>query len=78
MKKTSVYLTEDEVADLRRLAAREGRSQAELIRDGVRQVIERAGHQQRELKSMGRGHGAGKRYRRWSSREVYDKAFGAD
>ena len=73
-----MYLTEEEAADLRRLAVREGRSQAELIRDGIRRVIGRAEHQQRELKSMGKGHGAGRRYRRWSSQEVYDKAFGVD
>lgn len=78
MKKTSVYLTEDEATDLRRLSVREGRSQAELIRDGIRRVIDDAGHQPREFKSLGKGHGGGKRYRRWSSRKLYDKAYGAD
>jgi len=78
MKKTSVYLTEEEANDLRRLAVREGRSQAELIRDGIRRVIDEAGHEPRELKSLGRGDGGGKRYRRWTSKELYDKAFGSD
>ena len=37
MRKTSVYLTDDEAEGLRQLAVREGRPQAELIREGVRQ-----------------------------------------
>ena len=76
MKKTSVYLTEDEAADLRRLAVREGRSQAELIRDGIRRVIDEGGAPAREFKSLGKGRGGGQPYRPWSSQELYDKAFG--
>ncbi len=78
MKKTSVYLTEEEAAGLRQLAVREGRSQAELIRDGIRRVIEGAEPHAREFKSLGKGHGGGRRYRKWTSSEVYDKAFGTD
>lgn len=36
MNKTSVYLTDDEVARLAALAAREGTSQAEVIRRAIR------------------------------------------
>jgi hypothetical protein len=39
MKKMSVYLTTEEAERLRRLAVRERRSQAELIREGIRYVI---------------------------------------
>ncbi|MEO6350659.1 MAG: CopG family transcriptional regulator [Candidatus Limnocylindrales bacterium] len=78
MKKTSVYLTEDEAADLRRLAVREGRSQAELIRDGVRRVIDDADRKPRELKSLGKGRGGGQPYRRWASEELLDKTFGTE
>ena len=78
MKKTSVYLTEEEAADLRRLAVREGRSQAELIRDGIRRVIVEAQPQAREFKSLGKGRGGGQPYRAWSSQKLYDKAFGGD
>jgi Arc/MetJ-type ribon-helix-helix transcriptional regulator len=78
MRKTSVYLTEDEAADLRRLAVREGRSQAELIRDGVRRVIGEAERKPRELKSLGKGRGGGQPYRRWGSQELYDKALGRE
>ena len=78
MKKTSVYLTEEEAADLRRLAARDGRSQAELIRDGIRRVIGEAEPRAREFKSLGKGRGGGQPYLPWSSQELYDKAFGGD
>jgi len=37
VQKTSVYLTDDEVARLARLADREGMSQAEIIRRAIRQ-----------------------------------------
>lgn len=37
MKKTSVYLSDEEVARLAALAEREGMSQAEVIRRAVRQ-----------------------------------------
>jgi predicted transcriptional regulator len=40
MLKTSVYLDQGQKADLDRVAALTGRSQAELIREGVAQVIQ--------------------------------------
>ena len=82
MRKTSVYLTDDEAEGLRQLAAREGRPQAELIREGVRKVIGEAGDRPRRFRSLGigRGHGgapAGEgRAGRWTSDELYDKAMG--
>jgi Arc/MetJ-type ribon-helix-helix transcriptional regulator len=78
MKKTSVYLTEDEAADLRGLAIREGRSQAELIRDGIRRVIDDAAHRPREFRSLGKGHGGGKPYQRLTSSKLYEKVYGTD
>jgi predicted transcriptional regulator len=35
VKKTSIYLTEDDVQRLLRLAQAEGKSQAEIIRDAI-------------------------------------------
>lgn len=39
MKKTSLYLTEDEAAKLRRLSNHTGRSQAELVREAVTEYV---------------------------------------
>jgi hypothetical protein len=74
MRKTTVYLTESEVEGLRRVAAATGRSQADLIREGVQRVIE-AGPP-RTFHSMGKGEGAGESHPRWRPDELYDKAFG--
>ena len=74
MRKTTVYLTEPEVEGLRRVAAATGRSQAELIREGVRLVIEQG--PPRIFHSMGKGDGSVESRPRWPSDELYDKAFG--
>lgn len=39
MVKTSVYLDEDQKADLEKVVSLTGRSQADLIRDGIEQVV---------------------------------------
>ncbi len=39
MKKTQVYLREDELDALRQAASRSGRSVAALVRDAIRQVV---------------------------------------
>ncbi|MBI4581857.1 MAG: CopG family transcriptional regulator [Planctomycetes bacterium] len=41
MHKTTVYLPEDLKAELERTAAETGRSEAELIREGIRLALER-------------------------------------
>jgi hypothetical protein len=76
MKKTSVYLTEEEAAGLRRLAVREGTSQAELIRDGIRRRIADAQEHPREFKSLAAGRGGGRPYEPWDSQRLYEKTFG--
>lgn len=76
MRKTTVYLTETEAEGLRRVAAATGRSQAELIREGVQLVIEQA--PPRLFHSMGKGEGSGESRPRWRPDELYDKAFGRD
>src|SRR3989304_3434062 len=57
MRKTSVYLTDDEAEGLRRLAVREGPPQAELIREGVRKVIAEIESQPRAFRSPPAGPG---------------------
>lgn len=73
MKKTSVYLTEDEVDGLRRLSSLTGKSQAELLRESVRALVA-AGAGERTFHSMGKGRGPG--YRRWEPGEVYEAVMG--
>ena len=76
MKKTSVYLDEDESEALKRVSASTGRAQAELIRDGVRKVISEIEGEARVFRSLGRGRGRGKPYSRWSPADLYKKVMG--
>lgn len=76
MRKTSVYLTDDEAEGLRRVAVREGRPQAELIREGVRRVITERDAQSRTFRSMGSGHSGGRAYEPWDAEALYRKVMG--
>ena len=76
VRKTSVYLTQDEAEGLRRLAVREGRPQAELIREGVRRVIADAGEKPRVFRSLGIGRSDGSMSGRWTSDELHRKVMG--
>jgi predicted DNA-binding protein len=76
MRKTSVYLTDDEAEGLRRLAVREGRPQAELIREGVRKVIADIGDQPRTFRSLAAGRAGGNKEAAWTSDELYRKKMG--
>lgn len=77
MRKTTLYLEESEADALRRLAAETGRSQAELIREAIGQLIGPA--PSRTFHSMARGSSAGSTSaRKWSSDELYRKVMGRD
>ena len=76
MRKTSVYLTVGEAEGLRRLAVREGRPQAELIREGIRRVLTETGEQRRTFRSMAVGRSDGSQPGRWTSEELHRKATG--
>jgi Arc/MetJ-type ribon-helix-helix transcriptional regulator len=76
MQKTSVYLTPDEVRHLRSTAARTGRSQAELIREGVRLVTAQSNETRRTFHSLGKGRGGGAPYGRWEADELYRSVTG--
>jgi hypothetical protein len=58
MVKTSVYLSEDEVARLAALAHTEGTSQADVIRRAIRQYVPRTAGQ-RDFAVRGSGVGPG-------------------
>ena len=68
MRKTSVYLSEDEAERLRALASATGKSQAELIREGVRRVLAR--RPRRQFRSMASGESTGAEARRWNADEL--------
>jgi hypothetical protein len=74
MRKTTVYLNEDEAEALRQMAAVTGRSQAELIREAIRRAVAQA--PERRFRSLGQGAGDGARRPRWRAGGLYDKAFG--
>lgn len=76
MRKTSVYLADDEAEDLRRLAVREGRPQAELIREGIRRVLTEVEAKPRTFRSLGVGRSDGRKPSRWTSDELHRKALG--
>jgi len=57
MKKTTVYLTEEEAESLRQAATRTGHSRSDLIREGIRRVTR--SDTKRRFLSMGVGEGTG-------------------
>ena len=74
MRKTTVYLSDDEADALRRMAALTGRSQAELLREGVRRVVEET--PARVFRSMGVGRGTGDHPDRWNADDLYERLIG--
>lgn len=76
MHKTSVYLTPEEAQGLRLVASRTGRSQAELIREGVRLVTGAPGREQRTFRSMAKGRGGGAPHRRWDADKLHRAVTG--
>jgi hypothetical protein len=76
MRKTSVYLTDEEAELLRQVSIQDGRSQAELIRAGVRHVIAESDAERRRYRSLGLGRGGGATYEPWSPDELYRRTMG--
>ena len=74
MHKTTVYIDDSQAERLGRLATSSGRSQAELIREGVDRVLSEA--PSRTFRSMGKGRSGGNVNRRWGADELYAKARG--
>ena len=76
MRKTSIYLTDDEAEGLRRLALITGKSQSELVHDGVRRLIESENGAGRTFHSLGKGRGDGSPYRPWDANDLYADTMG--
>ena len=75
MRKTSVYLSDDETARLTALAKREGASQAEMIRRAIRTYVpERRGD--RNFSLIGSAEGPGDSVADMSEEELL-KGFGS-
>jgi len=72
--KTTVYIDDSQAERLGRLATASGRSQAELIREGVERVLSEA--PPRTFRSMGKGRSGGSGNRRWDADDLYRKARG--
>jgi hypothetical protein len=73
MRKTTVYLDEEEAEALRQLAHSRGVSQAALIRDAIRQAVAKL--PARRFRSLGRGIGTGGPTPRWTADDLYDDVF---
>jgi hypothetical protein len=71
MKKTSVYLSDDEDQALSRAAEATGLARSELIREGIRVVVLGHTSRPRSFSSMGRGRSGSVKPRRWTSEELY-------
>ena len=74
MHKTTVYIEESQAERLGRLASASGRSQAELIREGLEHVLDQA--PPRAFHSMGVGRSDGRAPRRWDADGLYRKVRG--
>ena len=74
MHKTTVYIDDSQADRLGRLAATTGRSQAELIREGLERVLGEA--PPRTFHSMGAGRSGGQASRRWDADGLYRKVRG--
>jgi len=75
MHKTTVYIDDSQADRLGRLAATTGRSQAELIREGLERVLGEP--PPRTFHSMGAGRSDGKAAsRRWDADGLYRKVRG--
>jgi hypothetical protein len=74
MHKTTVYIEDSQADRLSRLAAVSGRSQAELIREGLERVLDES--PPRVFRSMAAGRSGGRAPRRWDADGLQRKVRG--
>ena len=73
MRKMTVYLDDEEIDRLRRVAASTGKSQSELVREGVRHIT--GIHTARQFRSLRIAAGPGDAAPGWQADALYDKLF---
>lgn len=81
MRKTTIYLPDDEAAQLRHVASETGKSQSALLREALRYVLslDSQPHDgQRIFHSMGIGCGTGEPYRAWDVDGLYRESMGEE
>lgn len=76
MRKTTLYLADEEAEGLRRLARERKRPQAELIRQAIQALLSNA--PKRRFHSMGVGASGGASSGRWNADDLYRKVRGED
>ena len=74
MRKTTVYLNDEEADALRQMAAATGVSQAALIREAIRRVVIHT--PERRFRSLGLGTSSTAEHPRWTPAPLFEKAFG--
>ena len=75
VKKTTIYLENDEAEGLRRLASQTGKSQAELVREIVRGLLAPG---PRAFHSMASGRSSRGRTPDWEPEALYKRVMGED
>jgi Arc/MetJ-type ribon-helix-helix transcriptional regulator len=79
MRKTTIYLPEDEAEQLRHVATETGKSQSELVREALRSILPRDVQShvvQRSFHSMGIGRGNGDPYWEWDVDDLHRESMG--
>jgi hypothetical protein len=73
MRKTTVYLSDEDADGLRRLAAATGQPQAELIRQAIARLLART--PRRKFRSLGMGRGPGGPTPSWDADDIHARSF---
>lgn len=79
MRKTTIYLADDEAEQLRHVSTETGKSQSALLREALRIVLSldvSPHYGQRTFRSMGVGRGTGEPHRKWDVDDLYRESMG--
>ncbi|MGI8916182.1 MAG: CopG family transcriptional regulator [Chloroflexota bacterium] len=79
MRKTTIYLADEEAEQLRHVSTETGKSQSALLREALHYVLslDISTHDvHRTFHSMGVGCGTGEPYREWDAEDLYRESMG--